>query len=67
MTPAKAINITLDDDTYMTLASTAEDEDRTIYAQARRVLREWADCEREARSRRDKTESSNLVGERDVV
>lgn len=55
MSPAKAINITLDDDTYEVLASTAEDEDRTIYAQARRVLREWADCECEARRRSEET------------
>jgi predicted transcriptional regulator len=37
-----SLNVALDDATYEKLTKVAEVEDRTITAQARRVLRQWA-------------------------
>lgn len=44
MTPTnKSISVSLDESTFDTLTKVAEKEDRTITAQARRVLRMWAE------------------------
>lgn len=44
MTPTnKSISVSLDESTFDTLSKVAEKEDRTITAQARRVLRMWAE------------------------
>lgn len=54
MTPEqKSLHVQLDAATYEVLVEVAEREDRTLNAQARRVLREWADYEREADDRRE--------------
>lgn len=51
MSDSPKVTVALDPDDYEVLTDVADEEDRTIAAQARRVLREWARDTREDRAR----------------